>query len=232
MIGETLTESLVHLLQGEQVPVENLNGNKNIISLFNRILANQGIESVSRTIHEKALKDDVIRSALVEAESIIKNRQAENAEPADDLETFPPLPVKMNFFPQSFPLKDVYMQYSKRISPEGYEDFHSTCFWVLLSTIAARRIAVNLAQRIYTAIMVTLVARTTLITKTTTTNALRNVLHALDLDWLLGARKPTPSKLISITPSSPPGNERPTSLDLSRVRQACSSYAKTRQLPI
>src|SRR5438876_3998627 len=110
MIEKTLADCLVLLLQGEPVPADNLNGNTKIISLFNRTLESHGSESVSRTIREKALKDDVLRTALAEAESIIREKQAEReASVDDDLEACPALPAEMAFTPQAFPLMEMYM---------------------------------------------------------------------------------------------------------------------------
>jgi hypothetical protein len=48
------------------------------------------------------------------------------------------------------PLRDAYIQYSKALSPEGYEEFHEACFWFLASTVAAHRIYAEFSDEIYT----------------------------------------------------------------------------------
>lgn len=96
------------------------------------------------------------------------------------------------------PLKDEYIQYSKTKSPEGYEEFHASCFWSILSTIAGRRISINLdtSTRQYTSLFVVLAARSTLFAKTETAEVTRLVLKECGLDWLLGSTRITPQKLL------------------------------------
>lgn len=90
-----------------------------------------------------------------------------------------------------------YIGYSRQFSPEGYVDFHiSSGLWAL-STIAARRICVPLADAVYTPLAIALVARTSLFAKTSTAKAATNALKAAGLGWLLGDDETTPQKLLA-----------------------------------
>lgn len=101
---------------------------------------------------------------------------------------------------------DMYIKFSKLMSPEGFEDFHEACFLSMLSTIAGRRVAIPFAERQYTPLMIALVARTSLYKKTTTTKVVKTVLRACGLDWLLGADETTPQKLLTDMAGAVPVN--------------------------
>ena len=93
---------------------------------------------------------------------------------------------------------EVYKQYSRAASPEGYEDFHLACGLWVLSTVAARRVCLRLQRKaIYPSLMLVLTARTTLFAKTTTAEVAKELIHAAGLGWLLGGDKITPQKLMS-----------------------------------
>lgn len=99
-----------------------------------------------------------------------------------------------------------YIGYSHQVSPEGYVDFHiSSALWAL-STIAARRICVPLADAVYTPLAIAMVARTSLFAKTSTAKAAINVLKAADLGWLLGDDETTPQKLLADMAGHLPAN--------------------------
>lgn len=117
-----------------------------------------------------------------------------------DEQLYPPLPEELRVTPEMTrglcPLKDEYVAYSKEMSPEGYEDFHPSCFWGMLSMVAGRRIAINLRRKQYTALNVMLAARSTLFAKTETAEVQRDVLKASGLEWILGLTRTTPQKLL------------------------------------
>lgn len=121
----------------------------------------------------------------------------------DDMEEIgmPPLPAVLTFpahvTANLLPLRDEYRSYSRLLSPEGYEGFHDAAFWMLLSTIAARRIYADYSDRQYTPLYIAFAARTSLYAKTTTANVVKKVLSAAGLRWLLGADRTTPEKLMS-----------------------------------
>ncbi len=89
-----------------------------------------------------------------------------------------------------------YVQYSKQVSPEGYEQFHEACGLWILSTIAARRIKIPLNKQ-YTPLMIILVAETSLYAKSETAQVAINVLRAANLRWLLGSDETTPQRLLT-----------------------------------
>ncbi len=128
--------------------------------------------------------------------------QAAIVEGSSDQTMMPPLPEGVVFPPEAseeaFPCLDEYVQYSRLASPEGYDDFHPACGLWLFSTVAARRVYLQLQRkRIYPSLFLILTARTTLFAKTTTAEVAKEVLHASGLGWLLGADKITPQKLLS-----------------------------------
>lgn len=90
-----------------------------------------------------------------------------------------------------------YLAYSNLKSPEGYVDMHiASALWAL-STVAARRIFVPLADPVYTPLAIMLVARTSLFAKTKTAMAAVKTIKAAGLSWLLGDDETTPQKLLS-----------------------------------
>ena len=94
------------------------------------------------------------------------------------------------------PEKAVYIRFSMQVSPEGYEEFHDTCWYFTLSTIAGHRIKVDLSTPQYSQLMGLLAARSSMYKKTVTAEVSRKVLKAAGLDWLLGLTRTTPQKLL------------------------------------
>ncbi len=115
--------------------------------------------------------------------------------------TIPPLPDGIAFSPETSrgacPLREDYVRYSESVSPEGYHEFHDGAWWSMLSTIAARRIYSDFSTPLYTPLYIILTARTSLYAKSVTAEVKRTVLAAAGLDWLLGADRTTPQKLMS-----------------------------------
>jgi Protein of unknown function (DUF3987) len=93
-------------------------------------------------------------------------------------------------------LMTMYVNYSREISPEGYEGFHEGGFFSMLSTINARRTKIPLRDPEYCSLMIGYVAESTDYAKTTTAKAVEKVLEAAGLSWFLGAGKTTPQRLI------------------------------------
>ena len=141
--------------------------------------------------------------------------EVQRSEPATAVVTesepsFPPLPEGVAFAPEvsqgASAWLDLYEQYSRAMSPEGYDDFHLACGLWVLSTIAARRVYVPLSKRIYTPLAIALTARTSLFAKTTTAGAAITVLQRAGLSWLLGDDETTPQKLLSDMAGCLPAN--------------------------
>ena len=125
-------------------------------------------------------------------------------------QSYPPLPNGLLFSPELtrgvLPSREEYIRYSKEVSPEGYKDFHEATFWSMLSTVAARRIAIPISTKQYTPLYIILTARSTLYAKTATANVMRKILKAADFDWLLGSARITPQKLLSEMAGTIPAN--------------------------
>jgi hypothetical protein len=119
-----------------------------------------------------------------------------------DEKTVPPLPgcateSLEHLLPKVSPWLAEYIQYSKYVSPEGYKDYHMACGLWALSTVAARRIQVPLADPVFTPLTVVMVGRTSLFAKSTTAKAAIRLLNAADLGWMLGDDETTPQRLLA-----------------------------------
>ncbi len=91
-----------------------------------------------------------------------------------------------------------YESFSHEASPEGFEDFHTFCGVWLLSSVAARRIYLPLrTMSVYPNLTIALCGDSSLFAKTTTARAAKALLHSAGLDFLLGAERTTPQKLLS-----------------------------------
>jgi len=112
------------------------------------------------------------------------------------------------------PEKAVYTRFSMQMSPEGYEEFHDTCWYFTLSTIAGHRIKIDLSTPQYTQLMGLLAARSSMYKKTVTAEVSRNVLKAAGLDWLLGLTRTTPQKLLMDMGGPIPENYKDLPLDV------------------
>ncbi len=91
-----------------------------------------------------------------------------------------------------------YESFSHEASPEGFQDFHTFCGIWLLSSVAARRIYLPLrTMSVYPNLTIALCGDSSLFAKTTTARAAKALLHSAGLDFLLGAERTTPQKLLS-----------------------------------
>lgn len=140
----------------------------------------------------------LLASSNPELDALIKEEKP-TVEVVRDEQLYPPLPPGLALEPGATdglcPLKDEYVAFSREKSPEGFEEFHPSCFWSMLSTVAARRVVINLESQ-YTPLSVMLAARSTLYAKTETAEVVRAALKAAGLDWLLGLTRTTPQKLL------------------------------------
>ncbi len=92
---------------------------------------------------------------------------------------------------------DAYIEYSRYMSPEGYEHFHEACGIWILSAVAARRIYFSLGESAeYTPLYFMLVAISTEFAKTETAKSITRVLKAAKLDWLLLGQEASPESFI------------------------------------
>lgn len=161
------------------------------------------IESIARESggNRRSIGDTITSLSRTNAKlaALIKEEKT-TVEVTSNEQLHPPLPEGMALESGATDglcsLKDEYVAFSREKSPEGFEGFHHSCFWGMLSTVAARRIVIDLARRQYTPLIVMLSARSTLYAKTDTAEVERDVLKAAGLDWLLGLTRTTPQKLL------------------------------------
>lgn len=129
----------------------------------------------------------------------------------------PPLPESARqptgLLPSVSPWLNAYIAYSSRLSPEGFRDFHLACGLWVLSTVAARRIQVPLADPVITPLSLLLVGRTSLFAKTTTAKAGMRLLRAAHLGFLTGDDETTPQRLLYDMAGHLPSNYGSLSLD-------------------
>lgn len=112
----------------------------------------------------------------------------------------PKLPQSALLPPANFSVCDWlrrYIQFSEEWAPRSYSDFHEGCGLWLLSTIAARRVQVNLGKPRYTNLYIALIARTSLHSKSTCTEIAVQTLYQSGLSWLLASDSSTPQKYLS-----------------------------------
>src|SRR6266487_1736951 len=117
-----------------------------------------------------------------------------------DEETFPVLPDSLQFpaglSDRAWRLGGIYEQYSRQVSPEGYDMYHEACWIGLLSILSLRRIKIPFSAPDYTPLMTVLMAEPGAFAKTATTKAVSMVMNSLGLDWLLQSGHYTPQKLL------------------------------------
>lgn len=155
------------------------------------------VQHVSEEWIVEQIKDDPRLADLLEEEDL------EKPETCPELPETIRIPQEMkNTFPRSeaYQLMQMYIQWSREVSPRGYKDFHPYCFLWLLSVIAARRVYFQLGvQQIYTNLRIALCAGSTGFKKSTTVKvALYLLERELGLRHLIiNTPKITPEALIS-----------------------------------
>lgn len=93
---------------------------------------------------------------------------------------------------------DAYVDFSRRMSPRGYDDFHEAVGLWMLSAVAARRLVLQLGVKTFsTNLYIALCAFTTLFAKTTTARIALEVLHAAELSHMLMPNDATPAAFIN-----------------------------------
>ena len=116
---------------------------------------------------------------------------------------YPPLPswaqVDDKLANSASPTLDAMIEFSRRMSPRGYEDFHeATSIW-LLSVIAARRIVLQLGTKsFYPSLYIALAAFTSIWAKSTTALVAQQILQQLELGYLLTPNESTPQAFFKV----------------------------------
>lgn len=134
------------------------------------------------------------------------------AAPASDVE-FVDLPAAVQFpadmAAEAAPWLDDYVAHSREWSPRAYDDFHEACGLWVLSTVAARRVTIDLGKRRYPNLYIALAARTSIYAKSTTAGIGQAILHAAGLDYLLAPDDSTPQAFVkNLTATLPTDWER------------------------
>jgi hypothetical protein len=94
------------------------------------------------------------------------------------------------------PWLDEYIEFSKLCSPRSFDGFHESVGYWILSTIAARRVAIIFGGERYTNLYFLLVGRTTLFAKSTVARIGKDLIREIGLDFLLLPDECTPQWMI------------------------------------
>jgi hypothetical protein len=111
------------------------------------------------------------------------------------------------------PWLDRYIEFSQTWSSRSYEGYHEAIGLWLLSTIAARRVAIVFGKTRYTNLSILLVGRTTLYAKTTAVEIGKELLQRIGLDYLLLPDDSTPQAMIKEMAGKLPENYDKLSVD-------------------
>lgn len=127
-------------------------------------------------------------------------RENEQATAGNVRGAWRPLPKSAQLDPQlaagASPWLDSYIDFSKRESPRAWAGFHEAAGLWVLSTVAARRVVVQLGGDHYTNLFIALAARTGVWAKSTTARIAIEVLSAAGLDALLAPDDSTPQAFL------------------------------------
>ena len=112
----------------------------------------------------------------------------------------PELPVSVRHDPKlaamASPWLDAYIQFSQIWSPRAHDDFHESVGLWLLSTVAARRVAVDFGKRRFTSLYIALASRTSVFAKSTTAEIAQDVLQVAGLSYILAPDDSTPQAFV------------------------------------
>lgn len=160
----------------------------------------RSIKTISRISANKQLKLLELLTEQGEEEESAGQQQANG----NDLVGMPALPEDMRLPPAVQALAksacqwlNDYKEYSRKASPEGYEDFHEDCGLFDLASVSGRRVRIPIGNGEHTPLSITLVAKPGTYAKSTTAEVAVNVLRAARLDWRLGSDETTPQKLLT-----------------------------------
>jgi hypothetical protein len=93
---------------------------------------------------------------------------------------------------------NTFVEFSREMSPRAYDGFHEAIGIWLLSTVAARRVGVQMGQKFFIpSLYIALTAPTTVFSKSTTVNTGYRVIRAAGLEFLLTPDDATPQAFIN-----------------------------------
>lgn len=112
----------------------------------------------------------------------------------------PELPESVKHDPKlaasASPWLDAYIKFSRQWSPRSHDDFHESVALWLLSTIAARRVSLDLGKRRYTSLYIALASRTSVFAKSTTAEIAQALLKEIGLSFLMTPDDSTPQAFV------------------------------------
>lgn len=112
----------------------------------------------------------------------------------------PELPVAARHDPKlaavASPWLDAYIAYSRIWSPRAHDDFHESVGLWTLSTVAARRVAIDFGKRRFTSLYIALASRTSVFAKSTTAEIAQSLLKAAGLSHMLAPDDATPQAFV------------------------------------
>lgn len=190
-------------------PLPALNGFSEQVSLLRQAFDKGGSEGFQRAFKTLAIDDQ--KYELLRPSSMAAKRSKAKPKGSKGFAltpTMPPLPDSARL-PEGLSKGaclwlDEYVALSKKWSPSGYEGFHEAVGLWILSTIAARRIA--MANEEYTPIYAGLVARSGLYAKSTTAMVGVRLLKQAGLGYLLMGEDHTPQSFIKAMTGVVPDN--------------------------
>lgn len=133
------------------------------------------------------------KNAILAPEDLLPTRPS--------LESFvPELPEETKHDPRlaatASPWLDAYIKFSRQWSPRSHDDFHESVGLWLLSTIAARRVCLDMGKRRYTSLYIALASRTSVFAKSTTAEIAQAVLKEIGLNFLMTPDDSTPQAFV------------------------------------
>lgn len=94
------------------------------------------------------------------------------------------------------PWLDAYIAFSRIWSPRAHDDFHESAGLWMLSTVAARRIAIDFGKRRYTSLYIAFASRTSVFAKSTTAEIAQSLLAEAGLSFMLAPDDATPQAFV------------------------------------
>ena len=191
-------------------PLPALNGFSEQVSLLRQAFDKGGSEALQKAFRTLVIDDQ--KYELLRPSSMITKRSRPKSKATKGFaltQAVPPLPDSAKL-PEGLSSKgacrwlEEYITLSKRWSPSGYEGFHEAVGLWVLSTIAARRIAMPNGE--CTPLYVGLVARSGLYAKSTTAMIGIKLLKQAGLTYLLMGEDHTPQSFIKAMTGPVPDN--------------------------
>lgn len=141
----------------------------------------------------------------------------------------PELPVAARHDPKAAasasPWLDAYIQFSRIWSPRAHDDFHESVALWLLSTVAARRIAIDFGKRRYSSLYIALASRTSVFAKSTTAEIAQALLKAAGLSFLMAPDDATPQAFVRAMTYNMPTDWLDMPMDQQEERKRKLSFA-------